>query len=208
MVVTTSGEVAEARARMSAVLNTVRPEQIEAIRAQIERLETERDHIASQMEMLEVTTAVGGIVGTPSMELKQLRRQMVKRGDKIAIVHDARAMQAEIAVSERDIAEVGVGQPVELMVRAYPGVSLRGTVTAISAAAVAGSDSDPPLFALGAPTQKTGALMVRTQLEKSPLLLKPDMTGQARIACGRRTLAGLAAWRVARVFNTEFWSWL
>ena len=156
MVVTTSGAVKEAEARLSAVLHAVRPEQIEAIRAQIERLETERNYVAAQMEMLEVTTPVGGIVGTPSLLLKQLRRQMVKKGDQIAKVHDARAMQAEISVPEKDIAEVGVGQSVDLMVRAYPGVALHGKVTAISVAAVAGNNSDAALFAMGAPSQKAG----------------------------------------------------
>jgi multidrug resistance efflux pump len=208
MVIKTTGEVEEARARLGAVLHAVRPEQIEATRAQIERLDTERAYIETQMEMLDIRTPVRGVVGTPAAALRQLRQQMIKKGDEVVKVHDARAMQAEISISEKDIAEVGVGQPVELMLRAHPGLSLRGKVNAISVAAVATTDADPPLFALGGPVQKAGTLLVRTQLEGSPDGLRPDMTGQARIHCGRRTLAGLAAWRVARVLNTEFWSWL
>jgi multidrug resistance efflux pump len=208
MVLSANGALVEARARLAAVRSTVRPEQIEATLAQIERLESERSHTQAQIVMLSISTPVSGIVGTPSLQLKQLRRQFVKKGDPIAKVHDPRTTMAEISIPEKDIGEVRVGQPVDLMVRAYPGVVLHGRVTAISAAAVAGTNEQPLLPLGGGSSSKSGTLLVRTQLEDSPLPLKPDMTGQARISCGRRTLAGLLAWRAARVLNTEFWSWL
>lgn len=209
MVVTTTGNLEEARARLNAVLNSVRPEQIEATRAQIERLETERAYIDAQMDMLEILTPVAGIVGTPSLQLRDLRRQLIKKGDVVARVLDARAMTAEISIPEREIAAVKVGQPVELMVHAYPGVPVRATVVAISVAAVselAGSQLALPWASSS--SQKPGTLLVRAELDQNPLVLSPGMTGQAKISCGRRTLAALLTWRAARVLNTEFWSWL
>ncbi len=209
MVVTTTGNLEEARARLNAVLNSVRPEQIEATRAQIERLETERAYIDAQMDMLEILTPVAGIVGTPSLQLRDLRRQLIKKGDVVARVLDARAMTAEISIPEREIAAVKVGQPVELMVHAYPGVPVRATVVAISVAAVSElTGSQLALPWASSSSQKPGTLLVRAELDQNPLVLSPGMTGQAKISCGRRTLAALLTWRAARVLNTEFWSWL
>jgi hypothetical protein len=33
------------------------------------------------------------------------------------------------------------------------------------------------------------------------------MTGQAKIVCGRKSIAGLIGRRLARTFKVEFWSW-
>jgi hypothetical protein len=44
-------------------------------------------------------------------------------------------------------------------------------------------------------------------MENPSLLLKPEMTGNAKIFCGRRRLVDLLTRRVARYIRVEFWSW-
>ena len=50
-------------------------------------------------------------------------------------------------------------------------------------------------------------VLVLTQLDNASLLLKPDMTGNAKILCGKRAVFALATRRIARYFRVEVWSW-
>ena len=46
-----------------------------------------------------------------------------------------------------------------------------------------------------------------TQLENPGLLLKPQMTGIAKIHCGERRAMDLVTRRLVRYVRVEFWSW-
>jgi hypothetical protein len=51
--------------------------------------------------------------------------------------------------------------------------------------------------------------MVRatTEIDNPDLLLKPEMTGNAKIYCGSRPIFELLTRRIARYIRVEFWSW-
>src|SRR5206468_2252257 len=51
------------------------------------------------------------------------------------------------------------------------------------------------------------ALRVVTRLENPSLLLKPEMTGNAKTSAGRRRPFDLVTRRLARYLRVEFWSW-
>jgi len=48
---------------------------------------------------------------------------------------------------------------------------------------------------------------ITTEVDNSSGLLKPEMTGQAKVSCGERRLLDLATRRMARIVKVEFWSW-
>ena len=50
-------------------------------------------------------------------------------------------------------------------------------------------------------------VLVTTQLDNPSLLLKPEMSGMAKIYCGERRVAELLARRFVRYLRVEFWSW-
>jgi len=50
--------------------------------------------------------------------------------------------------------------------------------------------------------------LITTQIDNHSLLLKPEMTGQAKILCGRRRALDLVTRRLAHTIKVEFWSWL
>jgi hypothetical protein len=50
-------------------------------------------------------------------------------------------------------------------------------------------------------------VLVTTEIENGSLLLKPDMTGRAKISCGDRSIFDVLTRRLARVIRVEFWSW-
>lgn len=187
-------EAQAAQGRLKVLLAGSRPEAIEATEAEIARAEAQRRYLEEQLAQLRVVSPITGVVTTP--RLKEKVGQYVKKGDLIAEVHELKTVTVEIAVSEKEIADVAVGQPVVLKARAYPEKSFAGRVTAIAPTAVAEEEG------------RAGKLVrVRTEIENPSLLLKPEMTGNAKIYSGKRRLFDLLTRRLARYLRVEFWSW-
>jgi multidrug resistance efflux pump len=207
---TAENDVAEARRRLDLLLRRNRPEDIEASRARLALLETQRRFLAGEARELTVTSPVTGVVATPARQLKELQGQLVSRGALIAKIYDLTAVMAQIVVSEKDIADVRVGQPVALRVRAMPGSVFRGTVTAIATAAdgssIAGAQTAVATTS-GSSTVAGRAFIVTTRIDNPHLLLKPGMTGWAKIYCGPRRIVEVVTRRAARTVRVEVWSW-
>ena len=186
-------ELEEAAGELRLLRAGTRPEEIEAVEAGIARLEARRRHLEAQLEHVRITSPIAGIVTTPKVEEKL--GEYVERGDLIVEVHELERVSAEIAVSEKEIADVRLGQAVTVKARAFPGRSFTGTVTSIAPAAIH--------------SEKYGEsrITVATQLENPGLLLKPQMTGTAKIHCGERQAIALVTRRLVRYLRVEFWSW-
>ncbi|HMJ64227.1 MAG TPA: efflux RND transporter periplasmic adaptor subunit, partial [Candidatus Binatia bacterium] len=92
--------------------------------------------------------------------------------------------------------DVKLGQKIRLKVRAYPLRTFEAVVTAI--APIATEPDDQRL-------ERT--VRVRTELENPDFLMKPEMSGQAKIYCGEQRLVDIAARRFVRFFKVDFWSW-
>jgi putative peptide zinc metalloprotease protein len=207
---TAENDVADARRRLDLLLRRNRPEDIEASRARLALLETQRRFLSGEARELTVTSPVTGVVATPARQLKELRGQLLPRGALIAKVYDFTTVMAQIVVSEKDIADVHGGQPVALRVRALPGSVFRGAVTAIATAAdgtpIAGAQT-PVATAPGGSALPGRAFIVTTRIDNPDLLLKPGMTGWAKIYCGPRRIGEVLTRRVARSIRVEVWSW-
>jgi len=90
-------------------------------------------------------------------------------------------------------------------------MTFRGTVTSIAVATegmAAGSSAAPATSSAKAGgTAVPVTFLVTTEIDNHLLLLKPGMTGQAKIICGKRNLFDLATRQIARTFNVALWSW-
>jgi multidrug efflux pump subunit AcrA (membrane-fusion protein) len=102
-------------------------------------------------------------------------------------------MRVRIPVPEKEISPVRVGQIVKLKARGYPGVTFDGVITKISGQTETGELQ--PVFAITAHVSNTDGLM------------KPGMTGRAKIYCGKQPIYKVLLWRMVRWFRVEFWSW-
>ena len=187
-------EVEVAEGRLKVLLAGTRREEIEATEAEIAGLEAQRGYLQEQLALVRVVSPVSGVITTPKP--KEKTGDYVKKGDLIAEVHELKTVKAEIAISEKEIADVRVGQRVVLRARGYPETSFVGRVTAIAPAAIEEK-------------QGLGERIVRvtTTIDNPSLLLKPEMTGNAKISCGQRRIVELLTRRVARYIRVEFWSW-
>jgi multidrug resistance efflux pump len=187
-------ELEETQARLRLLLAGSRREEIDAAQAETAGLEVQQRYLGEQIGLVRLVSPVSGIVTTHN--LKEKVGQHVKKGDLIAEVHELRTVKAEIIIPEKEIADVQVGQDVLLKVRAYPNLSFEGKVTSIAPIATKGEEKWQ---------QKT--VLVTTELSNDSMLLKPEMTGNAKIFCGQRRIFDLITRRLARYIRVEFWSW-
>jgi multidrug resistance efflux pump len=209
-------DLAEAKSKLDVLKAGSRPEEIDAMRAALASLQTQRAYLEEQLRLMRVVSPAAGIVATPARQLMEMKHQLVKKGDLIAKVFELKTITAEMIVSERDIADVQVGQQIVLKARAYPEKTFHGKVTAIAIAAQSSQSSSSGLLgqsqnASAATTTRSAVapktLTITSEIDNDSLLLKPEMTGQAKISCGKRQLWQLLTRRLARTFKVEFWSW-
>ncbi len=187
-------EVEEARGRLKVLLAGSRPEEIEATEAAIARLQAQRRYLDEQLQRVRIVSPISGVVTTP--KLKEKIGEFVNKGDLIAEVHELKTVTAEIPISEKDIAEVKVGAQVFLKARAYPDQSFYGPVTAIAPAATKQDE-----------WQAAKTILVSSEIDNASLFLKPQMTGNAKVLCGKRRILDLMTRRFTRYIRVEFWSW-
>jgi putative peptide zinc metalloprotease protein len=207
-------DLAVAKDQLKLLVSGTRPEDIEATRAQIEQFKADQRHLGEQRRMLTVYSPSSGVVATPTLQLKQLTHQLVKKGDLIAKVFDLRTVTAQIAVDEKDIADVRVDQKVVLRARAYPNEVFDGTVNFVStsvlgsaASSASGGEAAPLSTTSSSSSSTKRTILITTQIDNHSLLLKPEMTGQAKILCGQRRALDLLTRRLAHAVKVEFWSW-
>jgi len=186
-------QVQEADSKLKLLLAGSRPETIEATEAAITRLETERRYLSDQLQLTAIVSPVTGIVTTP--RLKEKIGEHVNKGDLILKVFEMQTVTPEVMISEKEIADVRPGQTVVLKARAYPGRSFTGTVKAIAPSAIEDTGLGRKIF------------RVTVAMDGASDLLKPEMTGNAKILCGTRPLLELLTRRLARYIRVEFWSW-
>ena len=187
-------ELEESEGTLKLMLAGSRPEEIEATEAEVSRLSWQRSYLEDQLKRLRVLSPIHGVVTTH--RLKERTGATVKRGDLVAEVQELKAVTAEISIPEQEISEVKIGQQVFLKARAHVDKSFQGTVVAIS-----------PVAAKAVEGVNQRTFIVTTELENSAMLLKGEMSGNAKILCGTRPLYEIVFRRFIRFIRVEFWSW-
>lgn len=192
-------ELADAQGTLALLEAGTRPEEIEAERARLARLEEEDRYLASLQEKVLVRSPVAGLITTP--HLKEKVGQYLQEGELICTVEEPAQPQVEIALAEQDVARVGAGQVVELKARSLPFQTFCACVERVAPRAVEVQSPLTPQASGEAP----GIVTVYCRPEQTDWDLRPGMTGHARIYCGRRRIGEVAADRVLRYLRTEFW---
>jgi hypothetical protein len=100
-------------------------------------------------------------------------------------------LEAEIALTEQDVARVRPGQDVRLKARALPFETFATQVDRIAPAAGRG--------------EAQSSITVYCRLDHAPADLRSEMTGHAHVATGRRPIGAILLDRLLRFVRTEFW---
>jgi multidrug efflux pump subunit AcrA (membrane-fusion protein) len=182
-------ELADAQATLTLLEAGSRPEEIEAQRARLARLQDEARYLEGVRGRLAVHSPVAGLITTP--RLRERVGQYLREGEVICAVEEPALLEAEVALAEQDVARVRAGQPVELKARALPFVTFTAAVDRIAPAAGRGE------------VQSTVTVYCRLGNEGGQL--RPGMTGHARVFTGRRSVGRVLLDRGLRFLRTEFW---
>jgi hypothetical protein len=157
-------------------------------------LNAQKSYLEAQLQRLTITSPIRGFITT--RKLKDKIGQSVKRGDLVAEVQEIQTVTAEILIPEKEIADVCQGQRVVLKARALANQQFQSKVLSIAPVAIKDANG------LG-----QRQFIVTTRLENPNLLLRSEMSGNAKIYCGERRLYEIISRRFVRYLRTEFWSW-
>jgi multidrug efflux pump subunit AcrA (membrane-fusion protein) len=182
-------ELADAQAALTLLECGSRPEERDAARALVTRLNEELHYLEQSQGQTSVASPVAGIVTTP--HLADRVGQYVREGEVICLIEEPSALEAEITLGDEEMARVRVGQEVELKARPLPFRSFRARVDRVAPRVLQGDQHS--------------TVTVYCKVEGTAEELRPGMAGHARIGCGRRPLGAIWADRLLRFLRTEFW---
>jgi multidrug resistance efflux pump len=180
-----------AKAHLKLVKSGARPEEVEAQKAIIRDLETRLKFYEEDIAFSRITAPISGVIITAYMESKV--GQILNKGDLFAIMQDATKIQAEIYVPEGDIGEVSLDASVRVKLWAYPTKYFHGKVVSIAPAAEV--------------TNEGNVVRVLSEFENPDGILKPEMTGEAKIKGETRPVFLSFTRMLVRFFLVEVWSW-
>lgn len=197
-VVRRGSALAEAREALNLLEAGTRQEEIDAERARLARANEEARHLGDLRDRLVVRCPAGGVVTTP--RLADNIGQYLNEGQIICVVEEPSALEAEVLLTDEEMARIEPGQQVELQPRNSPRQSLDATVERIAPRA-----APAPAEGAGGTPSPTFRVVVYCRLDTPPEHLRPGTVGHARIHCGRRPVRDVLADKVRRLLRTEFW---
>ncbi|RME30509.1 MAG: HlyD family efflux transporter periplasmic adaptor subunit, partial [Candidatus Zixiibacteriota bacterium] len=175
-------ELANKKSTLELLKAPPRPEEEAVIQSEIQRQQARLDYLTRQSEAQVIVSPISGIVSTPanshSIELQ------VAGNDTVELL---------VPVSDFDLPLVHPGQQVSVKLRSYPRRVFTGEVVRIPEAAQ--GDADHAQF------------LVSVVVPNDDGLLRPGMSGYAKIHVGRISPFGLVWRKVLSSLRVEFWSW-
>jgi len=185
-------ELAEAESELKLMLAGNRPEEIRQVEADVDKLANQARILDQELGKTEIRAPIDGIVVTPFVERKL--NQHLDPGEELCRIVDVARVTVEMQVPEKELADVRPGNPVWMKARSLPSIDLQGRVDFIAPVATTVNGQQ--------------MVVVRSELQNDELLLKPEMTGVAKIYCGDRRIVDLMTRRMIRWVRTEFWDLL
>jgi multidrug efflux pump subunit AcrA (membrane-fusion protein) len=161
----------------------------------------QNQNLVAQTERLRLLSPISGVVLTP--HLADREGTYLSAGAPFAEIADLTVMRARIYVSEYDVSKVKVGAQARASVE---GRAQKWIANVIDIAPVS-SLADPSLVESSKYKGLIPPSFYRVQLliANSDGVLKPGMTGTARIYGRRRSLMGLCGESIAHFFGRKLW---
>jgi putative peptide zinc metalloprotease protein len=155
----------------------------------IKSLEAELKQIDDQLARTKIYASVSGTLTT--YRFQERVGDYLEEGSDICEIVNTDQLVLEMPVPEKDMDVVEVKKPVKFRVQGYPFRSFTAQVDEI--APVATSDG------------KSSTVLVRAYVENSEKILKPGMTGVAKIYCGMSFVGNIFTRDLVRFIRLYFW---
>ncbi len=185
-------QVVEEQANLARVQGGAHPQEIEAARYELQRLEEQLKFYERELEDTRFVMPFDGRVVT--MNLRQSVGQYLNKGEVFAVVENDATLRVDLKIPESDISEVSIGSATRIKIWAYPDKVFTGEVTEISPVVEA---------------ETFGRVVtVTTVIGNEEGLLKTGMTGFGKIDGGTKPVIVAFTRMIVRFFRIEIWSWI
>lgn len=143
----------------------------EIVRQQEAELVAQRDRLVLDVADRTVRSGIDGVVSQVFVDVGEY----VSPGQRLALIHDPRAIRVEANVKETELRHIAPGMPVEVHVDAYPDRTFDGRIERIGVAATSEFALLPNPNPSGNFTKVTQRLPVRIAIDQQDGLLRPGM---------------------------------
>lgn len=182
----------EKEANLALVQAGVHPKQIEAAKAELERLEVELKDYDEQLKRTNLRMPVDGRIVTMNVDL--LAGKYLDKGDLFAEAENDKQVRVEVEIPESDIGEIDLGHASRLKIWTYPNRIFYGTVSEIAPTTT---------------SEEYGkVLKVVSVIPNENGLLKSGTTGFAKIDGGTKPVIVAFTRMLVRFVMIEIWSWI
>jgi putative peptide zinc metalloprotease protein len=159
-------------------------------RQQLESLRQRHDILKRESEGMSIVAPKGGVV--LGEDLRKMIGRRYNRGEEICRIGDIGKFLLKVDVSEREIADVRLDSAVRFKLKTVPGRVFTGRVSKINAEPI--------------PNQYAQRFYpVEVLIENSDGMLRPGMTGFARISFGRQSIGLILAEKAWQTLRPELW---
>jgi len=159
-------------------------------RQQLESLRQRHEMLKRESEGMAIVAPKSGVV--LGDDLRKMVGRRYSRGEEICRIGEIGKFLLKIDVSEREIGNVRLDSPVRFKLKTVPGRVFTGRVSKINAEPI--------------PNQYAQRFYpVEVLIENSDGMLRPGMTGYARISFGRQSIGLILAEKVWLALRPELW---
>jgi HlyD family secretion protein len=150
--------------------------------ASLHQIDVARSTLDQARDLMDKTVIYAPMDGTISVLNSEIGERVVATGDfagtEVMRVANLGSMEARVEVNENDVVNVEVGDRVRILVDAYPGHQLRGTVKRIASTATVKSEGTQ---------QEVTNFEVRVQVLDPDVQLRPGMSATVEVETGTVT---------------------
>jgi RND family efflux transporter MFP subunit len=185
-------EVAQSENAYGAALVKNDRAEIGMLQARLQEARAKLDLIQVQLDRVRLVAPFDGVIITG--DLSQSLGAPVKKGEALLTLAPERDFRVILEVDERDVANVGIGQPGHLALTALPGEPLPFVVYRITPVATAGDGRN--------------FFDVEARLQSKRQDLRPGLQGVSKVDAGQRSMLWIWSHRVIGWVRLRLWSWL
>jgi len=182
-------DLAVAESRLVSMKAGSRPGEIQKAEAEVNRLAKNLEFLTRESKKTDIVAPINGVVTTEFVERKL--NTHLDPGEELMQLVDTTSVVAKLMVPQKELEDVRLGNKVLLKLDSFSTQVFEGKVDSIAPIAqTEGGQQFVP---------------VRSILMNKDGILKPDLTGNAKIYCGKRRIIELMTRRVDKGFRREFW---
>jgi RND family efflux transporter MFP subunit len=151
--------------------------QVELAKVQLQRTRVQLSSSQDQSDYTHITSPIDGVVIVRDVEAGELVTAGVSAtasGHAAMKIAQIDRLLLELDLNQVDVARVQIGQSARILLDAYPGVEVQGTVTSLAAAGHLDSTRGVDVF----------TVKVELDPSQSTVQIKPGMTAEVRIRVG------------------------